>query len=119
MSRSARLTAVGSKGESSDDPHAKRADAKKGCADARGSAFVCLDASGGLAAVPGMIEALRREFSGAAVNDADGIRFDLSDGWVHFRASNTEPIVRLIAEGVDDAAAAALADRAARGAGLG
>ena len=52
MSRSARLTAVRSKGESSDDPHAKRADAKKGCADARGSAFVCLDASGGLAAVP-------------------------------------------------------------------
>ena len=78
-----------------------------------------LAAIGGLAAVPGMIEALRREFSGAAVNDADGIRFDLSDGWVHFRASNTEPIVRLIAEGVDDAAAAALADRAARGAGLG
>ena len=78
-----------------------------------------LAAIGGLAAVPGMIEALRREFSGAAVNDADGIRFDLSEGWVHFRASNTEPIVRLIAEGVDDAAAAALADRAARGAGLG
>ena len=51
MSRSARLTAVRSKGESSDDPHAKRADAKKGCADARGSAFVCLDASG-FAAVP-------------------------------------------------------------------
>lgn len=73
---------------------------------------------GGLGAVPEMIERLRREFSGAAVNDADGIRFDLPEGWVHFRASNTEPIVRLIAEGVDDAAASALADRAARGAGL-
>jgi len=74
---------------------------------------------GGLAAVPGMIDRLRREFAGATVNDADGIRFDLPEGWVHFRSSNTEPIVRLIAEGADDAAAARLADRAARGAGLG
>jgi phosphomannomutase len=77
-----------------------------------------LAAIGGLGVVPEMIERLRREFAGAACNDADGIRFDLSEGWVHFRASNTEPIVRLIAEGVDDAAAAAIADRAARGAGL-
>ncbi len=74
---------------------------------------------GGLAAVPEMIAKLRAEFAAASVNDADGIRFDLPEGWVHFRASNTEPIVRLIAEGVDDAAAEALADRAARGAGLG
>jgi phosphomannomutase len=73
---------------------------------------------GGLAAVPAMMDRLREEFTDAAVDDVDGIRFDLAEGWVHFRASNTEPIVRLIAEGVDDAAAAALADRAARGAGL-
>ncbi len=77
-----------------------------------------LAAIGGLDVVPAMVERLRKEFAGAAVDEADGIRFDLDEGWVHFRASNTEPIVRLIAEGVDDDAAAALADRAARGAGL-
>jgi len=33
----------------------------------------------------------------------DGIRIDLSDGWVHLRASNTEPIMRLIAESNDPA----------------
>jgi phosphomannomutase len=38
---------------------------------------------------------------------------------VHFRASNTEPIVRLIAEGRDEGAAQRLADRAAAAAGLG
>lgn len=73
---------------------------------------------GGLDAVPAMVERLRTEFAGATVDDADGVRFDLAEGWVHFRSSNTEPIVRIIAEGVDDEAAATLADRAARGAGL-
>ena len=51
------------------------------------------------------LEAARRQFSkpGVRVSDIDGIRadFDLStggSGWVHVRASNTEPIIRLIAE---------------------
>ena len=30
--------------------------------------------------------------------DIDGLRIDLDDGWVHLRESNTEPIVRVIAE---------------------
>ncbi|KAK2964451.1 phosphomannomutase [Blattamonas nauphoetae] len=32
------------------------------------------------------------------VNDVDGIRIDTPDWWVHLRMSNTEPIVRIIAE---------------------
>jgi len=35
---------------------------------------------------------------GARLNDADGLRVDLPDRWVSVRASNTEPIVRIIAE---------------------
>ena len=34
----------------------------------------------------------------ARVNTDDGLRLDLEDGWVHLRRSNTEPIVRIIAE---------------------
>jgi len=41
---------------------------------------------------------LRREFPKADVNDADGVKFDLPEGWVHLRRSNTEPILRIYAE---------------------
>ena len=37
-------------------------------------------------------------FPGAAANRLDGLRLDLPDGWLHVRPSNTEPIVRVIAE---------------------
>ncbi|MHC4413913.1 MAG: phosphoglucosamine mutase [Planctomycetota bacterium] len=34
----------------------------------------------------------------AKITTADGVRMDFDDGWVHVRPSNTEPIMRLIAE---------------------
>lgn len=37
-------------------------------------------------------------FSDAEINREDGIRADWSDRWVQLRASNTEPIIRIIAE---------------------
>lgn len=77
-----------------------------------------LSAIGGIEAVPTMTARLDAAFAEARRNDADGVRYDLEEGWVHFRASNTEPIVRLIAEGRDAAAAERLADRAAGAAGL-
>ncbi len=40
---------------------------------------------------------LRDRFDGN-YNDLDGIRIDMNDGWVHVRRSNTEPVVRIIAE---------------------
>ena len=42
----------------------------------------------------------------------------MAEGWVHLRASNTEPIIRLISEAANDTAANALADRVAKAAGL-
>lgn len=37
--------------------------------------------------------------SGAkSINEEDGIRFDFEKSWLHVRPSNTEPIIRLIAE---------------------
>jgi phosphomannomutase len=45
---------------------------------------------------------------GAAFNDTDGLRIDLPEGWVCARASNTEPIMRIIAEAADAQTADAL-----------
>jgi phosphomannomutase len=46
----------------------------------------------------------------ARTNRDDGVKFDFDDGWVHLRRSNTEPIVRIIAEArTPDAAEALLA----------
>jgi phosphomannomutase len=37
-------------------------------------------------------------FPMAVLNQKDGLRLDLANSWLHVRASNTEPILRLIAE---------------------
>lgn len=43
------------------------------------------------------------------VNTIDGVKIDFSDGWVHLRKSNTEPIIRIYAESSSTEAADALA----------
>ena len=50
----------------------------------------------------------------AAADRRDGLRLDWADGWVHLRGSNTEPVVRLIAEAADKSRAEGLADLVAR-----
>jgi phosphomannomutase len=47
----------------------------------------------------------------AEVNTVDGVKFDLEEGWVHLRKSNTEPIIRVYAEASSPEAASALGDR--------
>jgi len=42
--------------------------------------------------------ALRKRFKDATVDTQDGLRLAWPDRWLHVRPSNTEPIVRLIAE---------------------
>jgi len=37
-----------------------------------------------------------------SVNNSDGLRYDWRDRWIHVRPSNTEPIVRIIAEAVSE-----------------
>ena len=54
--------------------------------------------------------ALRSDIEDAEVNDVDGVKFDLDEGWVHLRKSNTEPIIRIYAEASTPEAARALAD---------
>jgi len=45
-----------------------------------------------------IIDEAKKVFAGAKVDSCDGARFDLDDGWVHIRSSNTEPIMRVIVE---------------------
>lgn len=48
--------------------------------------------------LPALFAVLQRRWPEAAVNREDGLRLDWADRWVHVRPSNTEPIVRVIAE---------------------
>ena len=45
-----------------------------------------------------VIESIKKKYSNQKVNTIDGLRIDFDDHWVHFRKSNTEPIIRCIAE---------------------
>jgi phosphomannomutase len=51
------------------------------------------------------VEAIKKQFGHEKIDVQDGIRIDWSDAWVHARPSNTEPIMRIIAEAPDQATA--------------
>lgn len=57
-------------------------------------------------------EALRSAFDDAKPIEGDGLRLDWDDRWVQVRASNTEPILRVIAEAPDTDDARALCQQA-------
>ncbi len=57
-------------------------------------------------------DALRSEFGDATAQEGDGLRLDWPDRWVQVRASNTEPIIRVIAEAPTSDTAHALCARA-------
>ncbi len=56
-------------------------------------------------------EKLVKAFEDAQVDRQDGLKFDAKEYWVHVRPSNTEPIVRIIAEAKTDAQAKEAADK--------
>ncbi len=62
--------------------------------------------------IPKALEALNERLEGerVAVDFQDGLRIDFADSWVLLRASNTEPIVRTIAEAPTPDRANALCD---------
>jgi phosphomannomutase len=53
---------------------------------------------------------LKAQAQSARANLEDGLRLDWDDRWVHLRASNTEPVLRIIAEAKTNQAAQALVD---------
>jgi phosphomannomutase len=57
-------------------------------------------------------QALEKKYRDAKATHGDGLRLDWPDRWVQVRASNTEPILRVIAEAPEEATAAALCSEA-------
>ncbi len=56
-----------------------------------------------------VIEKVKLIFRDARINTEDGVRIDIDEGWIHIRKSNTEPILRIIAEAKTKAKAQELA----------
>lgn len=65
-------------------------------------------------AIAGALQAIARHFPDAAVSRLDGVRCDWPKKWLIVRASNTEPIVRIIAEAPTAAEAQSLCQQAAQ-----
>jgi phosphomannomutase len=64
--------------------------------------------------LPALLARLSSEMSAESSNSLDGLRLEWTDRWLLVRGSNTEPIVRLIAEAPTVAAAQHLCDEARR-----
>jgi len=64
--------------------------------------------------LPALFDALQAEHADAKAQTGDGLRLAWDDRWLLVRGSNTEPIVRLIAEAPSEAAAKQLCESAAR-----
>jgi phosphomannomutase len=45
-----------------------------------------------------ILEMLKKEYQKEKIIDIDGVKINFTDSWVHLRASNTEPILRIYAE---------------------
>ena len=63
--------------------------------------------------VDAILVAVKNKFSedkNNEINDIDGVKIDMPDGWVHLRKSNTEPIIRVYSEAATEARANELAE---------
>lgn len=57
-----------------------------------------------------ILKAVREHFKNSRIDERDGMRIDLEGGWVQIRKSNTEPVMRIYAEGRTMTEAEDLAD---------
>jgi len=48
--------------------------------------------------IAGVLRTVRQEFANFPLDTRDGVKVVLPDGWLLVRGSNTEPIVRIVAE---------------------
>ncbi|MBO5874540.1 MAG: phosphoglucosamine mutase, partial [Rikenellaceae bacterium] len=56
-----------------------------------------------------ILEDVKKIYSNEEICDIDGVKIDFSDGWVHLRKSNTEPIIRIYSEAATESRANELA----------
>jgi phosphomannomutase len=57
-----------------------------------------------------VLDKVREHFKGYEIDERDGMRIEHKNGWVQIRKSNTEPVIRIYAEGRSVAEAENLAD---------
>lgn len=48
--------------------------------------------------VPYILDRIAEKYKSYQINRIDGVKIDFEDSWIHLRASNTEPIIRIYAE---------------------
>ena len=58
-----------------------------------------------------LLESMASKYANEEVNTVDGVKIDFEHGWIHFRKSNTEPIVRIYTESDSQEKADQLAER--------
>ena len=58
-----------------------------------------------------IFEGLKQKYKSQPLNTEDGLRIEFDQDWVHLRASNTEPIIRIIAESNLETTASNIANR--------
>ncbi len=61
--------------------------------------------------IPHVIERIRSKYMHQSADLTDGLKIWFDREWVHLRSSNTEPVIRIYAEGGDAAAADGIAGR--------
>lgn len=57
-----------------------------------------------------LMQELEQRFPGADLDRSDGLKLSFADAWIHVRASNTEPLLRMTVEANSQERAAALYD---------
>lgn len=58
-----------------------------------------------------ILASIAADFANEKVTTIDGVKIDFTEGWVHLRKSNTEPIIRVYSEGKSPEAAQELANK--------
>ena len=58
-----------------------------------------------------IFELLKKKYKSQPLNTEDGLRIEFDNDWVHLRSSNTEPIIRIIAESNFETTAKNIASR--------
>jgi len=53
---------------------------------------------------------VKREYPGMKFDERDGLKIEFENGWVQIRRSNTEPVIRIYAEGRTNTEAESIAD---------
>ena len=61
--------------------------------------------------VPKIMQHIAEQYANYEVNTIDGVKIDFENGWVHLRPSNTEPIIRIYAEGQTETVADNMANK--------